>query len=124
MKNYTLHCGQLSYEVTPQVQKVLEGVMYWVHCEKLDSAELRQAEKPDSGYTQEEVAKLRHDVEQCSETIRDRMNEMEKLGVPNWVGNGAMAWAKDNDLRSHYMSEFFEKSRYAQRKSNKPIEKE
>lgn len=118
-QNYTLYCGKLEYEVTPEVQKVLEGAMYWSHCEKLDSAELRIAEKPDSKYTPEEIAELRHSVEQAQLTIRDRMDEMEKLGVPNWVGNGALAFGKDNDLRDHYMSEFFEKGKYSKEGNEK-----
>lgn len=118
-QNYTLYCGKLEYEVTPEVQKVLEGAMYWSHCEKLDSAELRIAEKPDSKYTPDEIAELRRSVEQAQFAVRDRMNEMEKLGVPNWVGNGALAFGKDNDLRVHYMSEFFEKSKYSKEGNEK-----
>lgn len=118
-QNYTLYCGKLEYEVTPEVQKVLEGAMYWSHCEKLDTAELRIAEKPDSKYTPKEIAELRRSVEQAQLTIRDRMDEMEKLGVPNWVGNGALAFGKDNDLRDHYMSEFFEKSKYSKEGNEK-----
>ena len=43
----------------------------------------------------------------------DFMKKMEEQGVPNWVGNGAMEWARNNDLRQHSTREFFEKSVYA-----------
>jgi len=121
--NYHLKCGELSYEVTPEVQKTLESVMYWCHCEKLDSAELREAEKDraergeKSAYSDEEIQKLKHDVEQDELTIRDCMDKMEEEGVPNWVGNGAMYWATTHDLRSHYFQEFFTNSEYADKQN-------
>lgn len=119
--NYTLHCGELSYEVTPEVQKTLEGVMYWCHCEKLDSAELRAAEKDKaekgdkSAYSDEEIQKLKYEVEQEHLSIGDFMDKMEQQGVPNWVGNGAMDWAVNNDLREHSFREFFKDSDYAEK---------
>lgn len=124
----TLYCGKFTYEVTPEVQKVLEGVMYWTHCEKLDSQELQGAEKhirkcekegKTPKYTEEEINNLRHDVEEARTTLRDLMQKMDQLDVPNWVGNGAMHWAETHDLRNHYLSDFFDKSKYA-----KPVEKE
>ena len=110
--NYVLHCGSKKYEVTPEVQRTLEGVMYWTHCEQLDRRELAWKEK-DERFGEDVIAQLRHDVEQAHLTIGDLMNKMEEQGVPNWVGNGAMEWARTHDLREHYMSEFFEKSQYS-----------
>lgn len=127
-KSKVLYCGEMSYEVTPKAEKAIEGVMYWTHCEKLDSAELREAEKAfkkheQTGeyckYTQEEINQLRHEVEQEHLSIGDMMNAMEKEGVPNWVGNGAMEWARNHDLREHHMSDFFEKSAYAKKQEKK-----
>ena len=94
-KNFELHCGHLSYEVTPQVQKTIEGLMYWVHCENLEESE----PQPDV-----------HSLKEAQESIKDMMDCCEKLKVPNWVGNGAIQFARENDLRSHYMSEYFAKS--------------
>ena len=130
--NYVLHCGSLQYEVKPEVRKTLEAVMYWEHCLRLDKAELQGAEKNkrecerDGGkpaYSDEEIAELRHAVEQERLSCGDFMTKMEEQGVPNWVGNGAMEWARNNDLRQHNFREFFENSIYA-RKYDKPIEKE
>lgn len=118
-QNYILRNGKLQYEVTPEVQKVLEGAMYWSHCQKLDTQELHIAEKEGSGYTEEEIKKLRFDVEGCDVTIRDIMNKMDELNVPNWVGNGALAFGRDNDLRNHYMSEFFESGKYSEKGQKK-----
>lgn len=87
--------------------------MYWVHCEKLAAAELSGAEKSGSGYTPEEIAGLRHDLQGARDSLRDIMQKMDAENVPNWVGNGAMHWARSNDLRVHYMREFFETSIYA-----------
>lgn len=120
--NYVLHCGELKYEITPEVQKTLEAVMYWEHCLRLDSAELQGAEKNKReseredrkpAYTEEEINELRHAVEQERLSCGDFMKKMEEQGVPNWVGNGAMEWARNNDLRQHSTREFFEKSVYA-----------
>ena len=111
-EHYVLHCGKLQYEVTPEVQKTLEGVMYWTHCEKLDRQELAWKEK-DERFGADVIAQLRHDIKQAHLTIGDLMTKMEEQGVPNWVGNGAMEWARNNDLREHSSKEFFEKSVYA-----------
>ena len=117
--NYILQCGHFRYEVTPEVQKVLEGIMYWEHCKRLDSEELRVAEKDrksngeKSSYTEQDIANLRHAVEEEQASCIDFMNRMEKLNVPNWVGNGAMEWARTHDLRKYYFNDFFEKSQYA-----------
>lgn len=121
---YTLYNGKMKYEVTPSVQRVLESVAYWNHCERLDRAELREAEKPNSGYSIEEINRLSNDVKECELSIRDRMNEMERLGVPNWVGNAAMAFGRENDLRVHYMSEFFEKGKYSKAENDKRMKKQ
>lgn len=126
--NYHLKCGNFSYEVTPEVQKTLEGVMYWCHCEKLDSAELREAEKDKaakgekSAYSNEEIIDLKYSVKQAHLSIGDFMTKMEQQKVPNWVGNAAMGWAITHDLRKHSFRDFFEKSIYAS-KNNQAIER-
>lgn len=120
--NYMLYCGDKSYEVTPEVQKTLEAVMYWEHCLKLDRAELQVAEKSVkeheengtySAYTADDVKQLQYEIEQENLSVKDRMNEMEKQKVPNWVGNAAMEFGRTHDLRETYASQFFEKSQYA-----------
>lgn len=123
--NYVLHCGKLSYEVTSEVEETLKGAMYWEHCLKLDTIELKNAEKAveaiekginTSGftrYTKEDVDELRNAVKEDDLSIKDMMNEMEKQGVPNWVGNAALEFGRKNDLRVVYFSDFFEKSPYA-----------
>ncbi len=122
--NYHLKCGELSYEVTPEVQKTLEGVMYWCHCEKLDSAELRAAEKDrkergeKSAYSDEEIQNLKHEVEQEHLSIGDFMDKMNEQDVPSWVGNGAMDWVLNHDLRKHSFQEFFENSVYAEKQES------
>ena len=97
MKTYKLHCGQLDYEVTPEAKKAIDGLMYWTHVKELESK---------SGNV--------HAFNKANQSVADMMNSCEKLGVPNWVGNGAMQFAKDNDLRNHYLSEFYEKSIYSE----------
>lgn len=130
-KNYMLHCGELKYEVTPEVQKTLEAVMYWTHCEKLDRTELQGAEKDKRdaereggkpAYSDEEIAQLQNAVHEEELSVREFMEKMDKQNVPNWVGNGAMEWARNNDLREHSVREFFENSRYAE-KAKKPHER-
>lgn len=121
--NYSLKNGDFQYEVTPKVQRTLESVMYWTHCERLDRAELTAAERDrrengeKSSYSDEEIQKLKRDLEQDELTIRDCMDKMEEEGVPNWVGNGAMYWATTHDLRSHYFQEFFTNSEYADKQN-------
>ena len=126
--NYILQCGHFRYEVTPEVQKVLEGIMYWEHCKKLDSEELRIAEKDrnnngeKSKYSEQEIADLRHAVDEEQASCLDFMERMEKLGVPNWVGNGAMEWARTHDLRRYYFRDFFEDSNYAVKQAKEKTE--
>lgn len=132
--NYMLYCGDKKYEVTPETQKTLEGIMYWSHCENLDSTELRAAEqqKRDSereghkpAYTDAEIAELQYAVKGEKESVRDFMKKMDEQHIPNWVGNGAMEWARNNDLREHCFKEFFEKSVYAKKQNvfDKPAPK-
>ena len=127
--NYILQCGNFQYEVTPEAQKVLEGIMYWEHCKRLDSEELRAAEKDKkingkkSPYSEQDISNLRHAVEEEQASCVDFMTRMDKLNVPNWVGNGAMEWARTHDLRKHYFSDFFEKSVYAAKETSLQTEK-
>lgn len=97
MKIYKLHCGQLDYEVTPEAKKAIDGLMYWTHVKELES-------------NGNDV----HSLNSAKSNLIDMMNACERLGVPNWVGNGAMQFARDNDLRNHYLSEFYEKSIYSE----------
>jgi len=100
MSKYKLYCGKLSFDVSPEAQKALEGLMYWVHVKKLES----RKKEPNV-----------HAIKNASECIGLAMKDCEKLKVPNWVGNGAIAWACNNDLREHYSEEFFTKSANEQR---------
>lgn len=108
MSNYTLYCGKLSYKVSPEAQKALEGLMYWSHVEKLEALE----KNPDV-----------HALKNANDCIGLAMDECEKLKVPNWVGNGAMAWAIKNDLRENYAEDFFTKSSYAKKEKQSEIER-
>ncbi len=123
-RSYVLHCGELQYEVTPDVEKTLKGVMYWTSCESLDRAELHEAEVNKRerekigripAYTDFEIEYLRNAVRDEELSVRDFMSKMEKQCVPNWVGNAAMEWARNNDLRQHDFREFFEGSVYAKK---------
>lgn len=120
--NFILCCGEHTYEVTPEAKKAIESAIYWTHCERLDRQELQSAKLPDSSYSAEAIADLENTVEQERLTLSDAMKAMEKAGVPNWVGNGAMEWARNNNLKEHHIEDFFEKSDYSklpeQRKSN------
>lgn len=115
--NYTLYCGDKSYEVTPEVRRTLEAVMYWEHYLTLDIAELQVAKESVkeheengtySAYTADDVKQLQYEIEQENLTVHDIMNIMEKQKVPNWVGNDAMAFGRTHDLRETYASQFFE----------------
>ena len=97
MKTYKLHCGHLDYEVTSEAKKAIDGLMYWTHVKELES-----------------VSGNIHALNDANKSIADMMKACERLGVPNWVGNGAMQFARDNDLRKHYLSEFYEKSVYSE----------
>lgn len=97
MKTYKLHCGRLDYEVTSEVKKAIDGLMYWTHVKELEAK---------SGNV--------HAFNESNRNVSDMMNYCEKLGVPNWVGNGAMQFARENDLKEHYLSEFYEKSVYSE----------
>lgn len=101
---YNLYCGHCSYGITPEVNKALEGLMYWTYEERME----RASKNPDKKY-----------LDNADLSIRQMMNRCEELGVPNWVGNGAIEFARDNDLKAHYMSEFFTKSAYAEKKEKK-----
>ncbi len=122
--NYTLYNGTMKYGVTEKVQKVLEGIMYFEHCKRIDSAELARAEGVDRAkYTDAERQELQHAVNEEEASILDKMEQMEKLGVPNWVGNGAMQFGRENDLRVHYMSEFFERGKYSEKANQERMAK-
>ncbi len=41
-------------------------------------------------------------------------------GIPNWVGNAALEFGRTHDLRGTYMSELFEKSKYADVEKSAP----
>ena len=96
MSNYMLYCGKHRYEVTPDIKNHLDGLMYWAF-------ELELARAAGDGFAEQ----------QAQDAIGSLFQEFEKLGVPNWVVNGAKAFGEKNDLRCHYLSEFYEKSVYA-----------
>lgn len=110
---YILKCRDFRYEVTPKVENILLGVIFWKHVETLTRKEWMVARKKDSRYTEEEVRELEHTLNECELTIRDLMTKMEKNNVPNWVGNGAMYWGETHDLRQEYIRHFFTNSIYA-----------
>lgn len=134
--NYVLHCGKLSYEVTPEVEETLKGAMYWEHCLRLTNTKLRDAERSveaiDKGintsgftrYTKEDVNELRNEVKQLRLELNDMMNKMDEQGVPNWVGNAVLDFGRKNDLRIVYFSEFFERSPYAVKEQKADIERD
>lgn len=121
---HTLHCGSLSYDVTPEAKKAIEGLMYWTHCIKLDESELASYVGELSKEENAALTELNANLKDEKASVKDMMDECEKQGVPNWVGNGAMQFARDNDLRGHYMNEFFEKSQYAEKSTKKHKETE
>lgn len=100
-------------------KRVLEAVIFHTHLEKLESAKLRgveadiEAKGEKSKYTEENIKKLRDSIAEESRTIGDLMKEMESLNIPNWLGNAALAWGREHDLRDEYLKEFFTKSIYA-----------
>jgi hypothetical protein len=121
---YRLQCGSgspLHYDVTKKAEAVIRGAMYWSHCLMLDTREYeaakgnRAARGNESRYTEADLNELKHIIDNEQDTLYDLMSQMEELHVPNWVGNGAMQWAKDHDLREHYMQGFFTTSQYAVR---------
>ncbi len=95
MKTYKLHCGQLEYEVTPDAKKAIDCLMYWTHVKEIESSNV-------------------HALNEADKCIGNMIKVCERLGVPNWVENGAMRFARDNDLRDHCLSEFYEKSVYSE----------
>lgn len=117
--NYMLKMGHFEYEVSGKVKKILEGVMYWSHCKKLDAERLKAAEqqlKKDGErcrISPEEIKNLRDCVDESNKSLHCAMNAMDDADVPNWVGNGAMHWATTHDLRETYLTDFFEKSKYS-----------
>ena len=94
--NYVLKNGNLRHEVTPEQKKVLDGMMYHQHCERL-------------GRIQNDADCVR----ESGEAIKDMCDRADKLGVPFWVQNAALNYAHQNDLRNHYLSDFYENSAYA-----------
>ncbi len=106
---HTLYCGKLRYDVTPASKSALEGLIYWTHVLKLE-----RAEKEPNEYA----------IKEADLSIKDMMNECEALGVPNWVGNGAIQYGETHDLRSVYIHDFFTKSQYSEKAHKERMNKE
>ena len=115
----TLVNGDKSFGLFESQKKALESAMYFTHCLKLDSAELAVAQHSDSRYSIDDIRSLQHSVEEDKLSLKNAMLGMEKEHIPNWVGNGAMEWAKIHDLRAHNISDFFIRSKYAINSVNK-----
>lgn len=118
--NYVLQLGKnenFRYEVTPDVQKLLEGVMFRSNClekdkKERDAVELCISKGMNVENAEETLNELEHRIKEHKLTMRDLMEDMEKKNVPNWVGNGAIAFGKNNDLATTYMSQFFRSEPY------------
>ena len=96
MNQYELYCGKCHYTVSKDVQNELDSLMYWIF-------EKKMAEHDGD----------RDGIRQANDTIKTIMDKMEYMGVPNWVGNGAIAFAETHDLRECSARDFFTKSIYA-----------
>lgn len=107
------------FAVDNAAKRALEAVIYHTHCEKLDSAELESAEADieakgeKSKYTWKDIKELRESVAEDYRTIGDWMKTMESLNIPNWLGNAALDWGREHDLRDESLKDFFTKSIYA-----------
>lgn len=96
-----LYCGKLEYEYfNYEIEKAIKGLIFWSYILTKE----RKESSPD-----EEI------IQTAEITLKDLMEDCEKLKIPNWVGNGAMQFGRDNDLRSVYIMDFFTKSKYSQK---------
>lgn len=95
--------------------------MLWTYSERIDrqkyrlGLEDRRQRGAESPYSDERLAELKQTIQNERESVQDFMAQMAALKVPNWVGNGAIQWARDLDLRTGSIGRFFTHSRYAVR---------
>lgn len=101
--SYHLKNGNLEFEVGKKEQSILKGAMYW-------SFEKEIAEKTGD----------KEGYQQAQEAMSSVFHDMEQANIPNWVGNAALEFGRTHDLRGAYMSEFFEKSKYADVEKSAP----
>ena len=113
MNNYVLRCGHYTYEVDREAEQLLKAVIYWNWEHKLCKEEYLAAQKYREQYSDTEFAELERAYNQACETVRARMIDMDKMDIPNWVGNGALHWGETHDLRREYLGNFFTQSVYA-----------
>lgn len=127
---HTMKKGDKEYGLTNSQCKALEGAIYWSHCERLDNIEVDRLQEQvtelaykhqtdmipnnEASYIKQRLQQARDTVKEDELSLRDCMTKMQdEFKIPNWIGNAAIQWAKENDLRIHYMSDFFTKSKYA-----------
>ena len=125
---YRLKCERgarpaLQYAVTRQAEATLRGLIYWIYSVKINRQEYRLGveDRRQRGsmslYTDEKLLEIKQRIERAHEAVCDHMAQMATLKIPNWVGNGAIQWAKNLDLHANSIGGFFTLSRYAMRNS-------
>lgn len=112
---YTLYCGKLKYDVTNKVFEVLRGVMHWADVEETTLKELNNAIR--TGKDQATIAELEYEVSESRKSLRDYMDKMNELNVPNWVGNGCIEFGKTKREKELYFSDFFTKGKYSKKEN-------
>ena len=104
---HQLRNGHLKYDVYGRVERILISVIYWSAEEYLCREEQRIANRKDSRYTDAEKLKVWHCVQQAEQSVKGLMEDMEYYGVPNWVGNAALHWHYNHDLKRESIDDFW-----------------
>lgn len=112
---YTLYCGKFKYDVTNEVFEVLRGVMHWADVEETTLKQLNDAVR--TGKDQEIITNLKYELSESQKSLRDYMDKMDELNVPNWVGNGCIEFGKTKREKELYFSDFFTKGKYSKREN-------
>ena len=99
--------GHLEYDIYGRVERILISLVYWSAEEYLCRQEMEIANRRNSGYTDAEKLEVFHAHQKANNSVHGLMDDMEFYGVPNWVGNAALFWHRNHDLKFESINDFW-----------------
>lgn len=103
---FIFHSGNKAFGITQQIESCLKGLMYHIYSlarARVDEGGLKERGTQNKA-TLDEVKWI---IKEGDLSVKDSMATCSRLGIPNWVVNSTIEFAKKNDLREHYLDEFF-----------------